>query len=146
MLRDEIVLADFRQLHSTKTVNHMSLAETRRQCLASSGAILITFIAICHEVVGSTVFPWGPVFFGGPIGWHGFGAFGIMMGSLLFAATLRIIRFPVRAWSILGIAIGLLLVAYTAVWHREFHLFAFSLIFASFACAYFHTDESSAEL
>src|ERR1041384_8261251 len=102
----------------------MSRDEALYQSLASCGAALIAFIGVCHEFVGHIVFPWGPATLGGPIGWHGLGIFGIVAGTLILSGTLRLIRFPVVPFALLAVAIGVVLVVFTARAHHQFHMFA----------------------
>ena len=40
---------------------------SRRQALAFGGATLLAYVGIVHEVVGPTLYPYGPAAFGGPI-------------------------------------------------------------------------------
>ena len=117
----------------------MSTNPALHQSLASCGAMLIAFIGACHEMVGSTLFPWGPALFGGPLGWHALGWFVIVGGLLALAGTLRLIRwFPVLpfAWMAAWVAGGL--VVYTALAHHAFHFFALAASLAGLVTAYCH--------
>src|SRR5882724_4781684 len=91
------------------------------QSLASCGAAIVAFIGICHEFIGSILFPWGPALFGGPIGWHGIGISTIVAGSLVLGGTLRLIRFPVVPFALIAVVVGIALVVFTAVAHYQFH-------------------------
>ncbi len=120
----------------------MSKQEALLQSLATSGAVLVTFVAVCHELVGARLFPWGPDAFGGPIGWHGVGLGGIAMGLLLVCGTLRVISFPVFPWALVVAAVGLVIALYTTFAHREFHMFAFTVFLAAIATAVFYRKAS----
>ena len=120
----------------------MSREKELYQSLASSGAVLITFIGICHEFVGHIVFPWGPATLGGVIGWHGLGIFIIVIGLLLLGGTLRLIRFPVIPWAIVALILGLIVSIFTAIAHYQFHMFAFSVALAAAAIVVFHRKAS----
>jgi hypothetical protein len=112
------------------------------QSLAASGAVLITFVGVCHEVVGAQLFPWAPEVLGGPIGWHGLGIGTITIGLLLCVGTLRIIRFPVLQWALIIAVAALAVGIFTAIVHRQFHLFAFALVLAATGMAVGHRKTS----
>ncbi len=116
----------------------MSKEAARYQSLAACGATLIAFIGVCHEVAGRIIFPWGPAFLGGPVGWHAVGLFAIASGLVLLGGTLRLFPFPVVPFSLLAAIIGVFFVVTTAVLHREFHVFALSAFFAGIVTAYCH--------
>src|SRR3954451_8415536 len=101
----------------------MTTEQARYQSLASSGATLVAFVGVCHELAGHIIFPWGPAFLGGPIGWHAVGLFAIASGLLLLGGTLRLYAFPVVAYALLGAAIGVFFIVATAVLHGQFHAF-----------------------
>ena len=116
----------------------MSRQEALFQSLATSGAVLVIFVAVCHEVVGAKLFPWGPAALGGPIGWHGVGVGGITVGLLLVGGTLRVLTFPVVPWAIAVAVLGFVIGAFTAVAHQEFHVFAAIVVLAATTTAVFH--------
>jgi len=116
----------------------MSKEEALYQSLASCGAALVAFIGVCHEFIGHIVFPWGPALLGGPIGWHGLGLFAIASGLLVLGGTLRLIRFPVVPFALVAVAIGIVLVIFTAIVHHQFHMFAFAAAAAGATTAFFH--------
>ena len=116
----------------------MSKDEALYQSLASCGAALIAFIGVCHESFGHIVFPWGPALLGGPIGWHALGIFAIASGLLVLGGTLRLIKFPVVPFSLVAVAIGIMLVIYTAVVHSQFHMPALAAALAGATTAFFH--------
>ncbi|MDA2930862.1 hypothetical protein MYX84_13110, partial [Acidobacteria bacterium AH-259-O06] len=53
------------------------------------------YVGVCHEVVGSTLFPWGSDVSGGPVGWYRGGAMLVGAGLLLVVRTLDLARLPV---------------------------------------------------
>jgi hypothetical protein len=116
----------------------MSRQQSLYQSLAASGAVLITFIGVCHEVVGTRLFPWGPGLFGGAIGWHAAGLGCIAIGLAFLGGTLRLVRFPVISSALVVGAAGLAIAVFTAVAHQEFHLFAFTLALAAASTAFCH--------
>lgn len=116
----------------------MSKDEALHQSLASCGATLIAFVGVCHEAAGDVIFPWGPAFLGGPIGWHGVGLFGIASGLLLLAGTLHLFRFPVVPFALFAAAIGSFFFVATAALHGEFHAFALAVVCAGLLTAYCH--------
>src|SRR5207302_6329129 len=61
---------------------------SRRQALAFAGATLLGYVGIVHEAVGSTLYPYGPAVFGGPLGWHAAGLSLVAASGLIGAATL----------------------------------------------------------
>src|SRR5215470_2624648 len=102
-----------------------------RRVAACCAATLVAYIGIVHEVVGTTLYPDGPDRLGGPLGWHAVGVSGIAVGVLLVAGVLRWSAVPVKA---LGVAVGVAGVGFvitTALMHRGFHFFAFTLVLAA---------------
>ena len=116
----------------------MSREEAMFQSLASSGAVVIAFIGVCHEFVGHIVVPWGPLLLGGTIGWHGLGLLTIASGLMMLGGTLRLIQFPVVPMALAMTALGVALGAFAATVHREFHMFAFAVAAAGATTAFFH--------
>lgn len=115
----------------------MSPAEPPYQALAACGATIVAFVGVCHEVIGPTIFPWAPVLLG-PVAWHGLGIFTIVAGLLVLGGTLRLIAFPVVPFALLAFAIGVVLVAFTAIAHHEFHFFALAAGTAGAITAHCH--------
>lgn len=115
----------------------MSKEQALYQSLASCGAVLIAFIGVCHEVAGHIVFPWAPAALGGPIGWHGAGISTVVLGVLLLAGTLGLIRFPVVPLALIVALAGAVIGVFTAVVHHQFHLFALALAIAGVTTAFF---------
>ena len=121
----------------------MTKAQARNQALAASGAALTAFIGVCHEAVGTTIFPWGPALFGGPIGWHAVGILCIALGLGLLAGTLRLVPFPVVRPAI-ALAVGAAAITvFTALVHREFHVFALTLAGAGVVMAICHPKSAA---
>lgn len=121
----------------------MSQEQARYQSLAACGAVVVAFIGVCHETIGSTIFPWGPALFGGPIGWHGIGLFTIVAGLLVLGGTLRLFPFPVVPFALLAAVVGTALVVFTAVVHKEFHMFAMAAAVAGAVTAFCHVRASA---
>jgi|GEM_PF-4839370 len=101
------------------------------QSLAACGAILVVFTGICHEVIGTQLFPWGPAVFGGPLPWHLVGIGCFLAGVGLLLGVLGVIRFPVVLVSLIIVPIALGVFAFTAITHGTFHLFALTLAIAA---------------
>ncbi len=116
----------------------VSKRQTTYQSLASCGAVVIAFIGFTHEVAGDIIFPWGPSFLGGPIGWHASGLLAITTGLFLLAGTLRLVHFPVVPVSLLAAAAGVFFLVVAAARYGDFHVFALAGVFAGIATAYFH--------
>jgi hypothetical protein len=116
----------------------MTEDQARHQALAVSGASIIAFIGIVHEVVGETIFPWAPAFVGGHIIWYGIGLACLACGLALMAATQRLIQMPVVVPCLVLAAGSIGLTVLVAVVHGEFHFFAVALALAALTTAYFH--------
>lgn len=112
------------------------LAAARYRALAASGAVLIAFVGVCHEVVGETLFPWGPAFVGGALPWHGLGFFAIAIGLNLLMATLGLTRFPVVPFALVMAVVGAFFAIVAATLHGKFHLFALTVCAAGLLVAY----------
>src|SRR5690349_16737294 len=101
----------------------MTKEQARNQALAVSGAMIVAFIGVVHEVVGETIFPWAPAFVGGYAIWYAMGAACLAFGLALLAATLRLTRMPVVVPCIV-LAVGALgLTVFISVVKGEFHFF-----------------------
>jgi hypothetical protein len=92
------------------------------RALASAGAVLVAYVGVVHEVIGTTLYPEGPAFFGGSVGWHAAGLGAIAAGGLLLLAALGRARVPWRAIA-------------ATVLERSFYLFATTLPLAALAVA-----------
>jgi len=107
-----------------------ALSPTRR-ALVCSAAALLAYVGLVHEFVGTKLYPDGPAWFGGPVGWHAAGLGLLAAGILIFAALLGRARVPVRALAaVLGIA-GAIATCGEAYVHGGFHFFAFTMVVAS---------------
>ena len=122
----------------------MTREEARSQALAVSGATLIAFIGVVHEVVGETIFPWAPAFVGGYAIWYAMGAACLAFGLALMGATLRLIRMPVVVPCIVAAVGAVGLTVLVAVVKGEFHFFAVALAVAGVTTAYFHRKSAAA--
>lgn len=105
----------------------MSEQSSRYQALAASGAAIVAFVGVCHEVVGPQLFPWGPAFFGGVVPWHAVGVLCIATGSALLCGVLRLFWFPVVAVSVILVVVGIGAAVISQVAHGQFHMFAVAL-------------------
>jgi hypothetical protein len=106
--------------------------------LAASGAVLVTFIGLAHEIVGEVLFPTGPAMFGSPMLWHGLGVAGVVTGVLLLAGTLHVLAVPVVPMAVLVGVMGAVITVATAALLGQFHFFAFSLVVAAALVAICH--------
>ena len=122
----------------------MTREQARHQALAASGAAIIAFIGIVHEVVGETIFPWAPAFVGGYVIWYAMGGACLAFGLALLAATLGLIRMPVVVPCLVGAIGAIALTVLVAVVQREFHFFAVALALAGLTTAYFHRKGADA--
>ena len=121
-------------------------SNTTYRAFAVSGCVLVVFIGLCHEFIGSILFPWGPAFLGGPVGWHGLGVFGISAGLLMLAGTLHVVRVPVATLSILVAATCASISAYTLIGRDQFHFLASVEVIAALAVFIFHRRAESTGL
>ena len=97
-----------------------------RNAVAAACSLLIAFVGVVHEVVGSQLYPEGPAEFGGPGGWHAAGLGVAAAGALLVAATLGLLRAPVRSLAAVISVAGFATAIPDLVQHH-FHLFAATL-------------------
>ena len=113
----------------------MTTQEANTQSISTAAAFLIAFIGATHEVVGATLFPWAPPWFG-PFLWHAIGFAAIIAGLLCLAHVWRKINIPVVLIGILiGIG-GIAAMTLVAVKVQEFHYFAMWLSIAGFTVAF----------
>jgi hypothetical protein len=122
----------------------MTREQARYQALAASGATIIAFIGVVHEVVGETIFPWAPAFVGGYLIWYAMGGLCLALGLALLAATLGLVRLPVVVPCVVLAVGSLALTAMVAVIQGEFHFFALSLAAAGAMTAWFHRKGATA--
>jgi hypothetical protein len=95
--------------------------------LASALSLLILFVGLVHEVVGSILYPEGPAQFGGAFFWHLTGLALVSIGAWLVLASLGILRGPVRLIAAAVAILGVLVSAHDVIQLRQFHLFATTL-------------------
>ncbi len=109
--------------------------ELAARALASAGAVLVAYVGVVHEVIGTTLYPEGPAFFGGSVGWHAAGLGAIAAGGLLLLAALGRARVPWRAIAAAVGGAGAFVALQDALFERSFHLFATTLPLAALAVA-----------
>jgi hypothetical protein len=112
----------------------MTQQEANTQSISVCAAFLIAFIGMAHEVVGPTLFPWAPGWFG-PILWHAIGIAAIVLGLSCLGGVLRIFKFPIVPCGILLGFGGIAAMTLMVVMHQEFHYFAMWLAIAGFTLA-----------
>lgn len=103
--------------------------QTRSRAIAASAATIVTFIGVCHEVIGTTLFPWGPAAIGGWVPWHLLGAVAISAGLVLLLGTLHVISAPLVPLSRFVTALGIAVALFVAFRTGEIHFLA--LVFAA---------------
>jgi uncharacterized membrane protein len=108
---------------------------SRRRALACLGAGLVAYVGVAHEVVGTTLFPYAPAVFGGPIPFHAVGVAGIVTGLLMVAGTLGLVRVPLVPLGVVLGALGAAIFVLTAGRYGDFHLFALTLSLAGLLVA-----------
>jgi len=64
----------------------MTQREANLRSISVCAAFLMALLGLTHEVVGPTLFPWAPEWFG-PIAWHGIGIAAIVIGLLCLGAV-----------------------------------------------------------
>jgi hypothetical protein len=107
--------------------------ELAARALASAGAVLVAYVGVVHEVIGTRLYPDGPAFFGGSVGWHAAGLGAIAAGGVLLLAALGRARVPWRVVAaVVGVS-GAVVALADAVIERSFHLFAATLPIAALA-------------
>ena len=102
-----------------------------RRALACCAATLVVYVGIVHEVVGTRLYPDGPIVLGGPLGWHAVGVFGIVAGLALVAGALRWLPVPVVPLAIAVGVIGAAIFVVAALLWGDFHFFAFTVVVAA---------------
>ena len=105
-----------------------------RNAVATACSLLIAFVGVVHEVVGSTLYPEGPSEFGGPTGWHAAGLALVLAGAILVIGTLGIVHAPVRIIAAIISAAGFAIAVPDLV-QSHFHLFAATLAVSGAAVA-----------
>ena len=105
------------------------------RALASAGAVLVAYVGVVHEVIGTTLYPDGPACFGGSVGWHAAGLGAIAAGGLLLLAALGRARVPWRPIAGAVGGAGAFVALADALLQHSFHLFAATLPVATLAVA-----------
>lgn len=105
-----------------------------RNAMAAACSLLIAFVGVVHEVVGSTLYPEGPSKFGGPTGWHTAGLTVVLAGAILVVSSLGMVHAPVRIIAAIISAAGFA-GAVSALAHGHFHLWAATLAVSGAAVA-----------
>jgi hypothetical protein len=98
--------------------------------IGCSAAVLLAYVGLVHEVVGSTLYPHGPAAFGGLVGWHGAGLALVALGGWAAAGILGASRAPVRLLGAVGAVAGGVVVAEEALQHGDLHFFALTMVVA----------------
>jgi hypothetical protein len=106
-----------------------------RTALAWTGAVLIAYVGLVHEVVGVRLYPDGPMLFGGPVAWHALGLAGIVAGLALVADHVGVMRVPRRTLAGLAGVAGVGAMVADAVLHGGFHFFAATIVVAAVLAA-----------
>ena len=125
--------------------------DSRRRAVAFCGSVLLAYVGVAHNVVGSTLYPDGPEMFGGSAGWYGAGLGLTAIGLLMAAATLGILRAPVVPLAAAISLVGAVVFAGDAVQDEHFHFFAFTMVVAGAAIvmagrgAEWHSTQSDAD-
>lgn len=102
-----------------------------RTALAWTGAVLIAYVGLVHEVVGARLYPDGPALSGGPVPWHALGLAGIATGLALVADLLGALRVPRRVLAAAAGVAGAGAAVVDALVHGGFHFFAATLVVAA---------------
>ena len=103
---------------------------SRRRALAFGGATLLAYVGLAHEVVGSTLYPYGPAAFGGLFGWHAAGLSLTAIGLLIAAGTLGLVQLPTALLAAALSVAGFVVLVGEALLHHSFHFFAFTTVLA----------------
>jgi hypothetical protein len=106
-----------------------------RTALHWTGAVLIAYVGLVHEVIGARLYPDGPALMGGAVPWHFLGVAGIAAGLALVADCAGLVTAPRRALALLIGVAGLGAMAGDAVVHGGFHFFAATLVVAALLVA-----------
>ena len=113
-----------------------------RNAVAAACSLLIAFVGVVHEVVGSRLYPEGPAEFGGPAGWHAAGFGVVIAGAVLVASTLGVLHAPVRLIAAI-ISLAGFVIAVPDLAQSQFHLFAATLAVSGAAVAILYQAPSA---
>lgn len=122
----------------------MTISARLYRPIAASCAAVAAFHGVLHEVIGPLLFPWAPDLFG-PLLWHGMGIAVLVLGGVVWASVLDLIRFPVIPVAIAIICLAIGVIAFFLATHGQFHFFALCLAIAMGAAAYFHRLDLQAQ-
>lgn len=114
------------------------------RCCAASGAALIAFHGVLHEVAGPLLFPWAPLLMG-PLVWHGLGLMVLILGLLIWLGTVDLLRFPVSVAAAFIGAVAIGAVVFMAT-RGEFHVFSALLALIALTTALCHRLARSGDL
>ncbi len=98
-----------------------------QNALAAALSLLVLFVGVVHEVVGATLYPEGPVQFGGVFYWHLAGLALVIAGAWVVLAGLGVLWAPVRLIAAVVAIAGLVISAHDLIQLQQFHLFATTL-------------------
>jgi hypothetical protein len=101
----------------------------------------MAFHGILHEAIGPLLFPWAPALFGFAL-WHGLGIGVLILGSLVWAGTLELVRFPVVPACVVTGCLAVTVIVFIVVTHGQFHFFALCLAIAAAVTAIFYRKSS----
>jgi uncharacterized membrane protein len=119
-----------RRSAASRATSDAETSAWRRRALATAGAVLVAHVGLVHEVVGAKLYPDGPAFFGGALGWNAAGVLGIALGIAMAAGALEFAAVPLVPLATVAIAAGAVCVVGEALQHGGFHFFAATLVAA----------------
>ncbi len=114
-----------------------------RNAVAAALSLLIAFVGVVHEVVGSTLYPEGPASFGGAVPWHVAGLALVIAGAVLVASTLGLMHSPVRIVASVVSLVGFAISVHDLIQIQHFHLFATTLALAGAGVAVLYQPSSA---
>ena len=112
----------------------MTRNEANLHAVSLCASFVIAMLGLTHEVVGPTLFPWAPEWFG-LIAWHGIGIAAIVLGLICLSGVLGMISVPLVSLGVAAGIGGIAAIALMAVKAQQFHYFAMWLTIAGFALA-----------
>jgi hypothetical protein len=99
------------------------MTQANYHAIAVSCAVLIIFIGLVHEVVGPTLYPWAPGWFG-PVIWHGMGVTIMILGLVCLATIMGGLHAPLAGIGIVLAVGGLSAVGLMVYREDKFHFVA----------------------